>query len=310
VSVPRISAFARLANGTVAPIRTIEGQATKLSRTMHGIAYDDTHDEIVVPVALAGALLVFRGDASGEQPPVRVIQGTRTHIVFPHTVAVDPVNDEIITADPSMRSLFVFDRTANGNVPPKRVIFGPKTGLVDITGVAVDPVRHVIVASSRKGDKGPTGLFVFDRLANGDVPPLRFIGGARSKLAHFRQVAIDPATGNIFLAQQRTRMKPPDAYVLDKPREGADAESGDEGGSLDATGFIAVYGPGDTGDVPPRAIIKGPGIRLSGAGGVAVNPNRGEIYAIGGNGMTTYLLPDFFGDLAGRRAPATAERHR
>lgn len=264
---------------------------------MHGLAYDDVHDEIIVPVALGGALLVFRGDATGETPPVRVIQGTRTRMVRPQTVAVDAKNNEILTADPSMRSVLVFDRRANGNVAPKRVISGPKTGLLDIVGVAVDPVRDVIVASSRKGREGPTGLFVFDRLADGDVPPRAFIGGPNSKLAHFRQVAIDPGTGNIFLAQQNTRMKRPEAYVLDKRRENfKEEDDGEDDGSarLDRMGFIAVYAPDDNGDIPPRAIIKGPGIRFAGAGGVALNPRRGEIIAVGGNGFQTFLLPEAF----------------
>ena len=290
--------FARLANGNVAPKRVIEGQATNLSRTMHGIAYDAIHDEIVIPVALSGAVLVFKADASGEVPPLRAIQGTRTRLVRPHTVAVDPVNNEILTADPSMRAIVVFERMANGNVAPKRVISGPKTGLLDIVGLDVDPIRNVIVASSRKGNGDKVGLFVFDRLANGDVEPKQFIGGPNSKLAHFRQVAIDPATGNIFLAQQNTRMKQMEAYVLDKPREGFKAKDDDDddsdSGHLDTMGFIAVYAPDDNGDVPPRAIIKGPGIRLAGAAGVALNPKKKEIITVGGNGFQTFLLPDFF----------------
>jgi DNA-binding beta-propeller fold protein YncE len=298
VSVPRISVFARSANGNVAPKRVIEGQATNLSRTMHGIAYDAVHDEIAIPVALSGAVLVFKGDASGEVPPLRAIQGTRTRLVRPHTVAVDPVNNEILTADPSMRAIFVFDRTANGNVAPKRAISGEKTGLLDIVGLAVDPARNVIVAASRKGNGEKVGIFVFDRLANGDVAPKQFIGGPESKLAHFRQLAIDPTTGNIFLAQQNTRMKQMEAYVLDKPREGFQAKEEDDddsdSGRLDQMGFIAVYAPDDNGDIPPRGIIKGPGIRLAGAAGVALNPPKKEIIAVGGNGFQTFLLPDFF----------------
>jgi len=298
--VPRISVFARLANGIVAPKRVIEGQATNLSRTMHGIAYDAIHDEIVIPVALSGAVLVFKADASGEVPPLRAIQGTRTRLVRPHTVAVDPVNNEILTADPSMRAIAVFDRMANGNVAAKRVISGPRTGLLDIVGLDVDPIRNVIVAASRKGNGEKVGLFVFDRLANGDVEPKQFIGGPNSKLAHFRQVTIDPGTGNIFLAQQNTRMKQMEAYVLDKPREGFTAKEKDDedddsdSGRLDQMGFIAVYGPDDNGDIPPRAIIKGPGIRLAGAAGVALNPRKNEIITVGGNGFQTFLLPDFF----------------
>ena len=292
--------FARLANGNVAPKRVIEGQATNLSRTMHGIAYDAIHDEIVIPVALSGAVLVFKADATGEVPPLRAIQGTRTRLVRPHTVAVDPVNNEILTADPSMRAVVVFERTASGNVAPKRVISGPKTGLLDIVGLDVDPIRNVIVAASRKGNGDQVGIFVFDRLANGDVAPKQFIGGPNSKLAHFRQVTIDPGTGNIFLAQQNTRMKQMEAYVLEKPREGftakvkSDDDDDSDEGRLDQMGFIAVYAPEDNGDIPPRAIIKGPGIRLAGAAGVALNPKRKEIITVGGNGFQTFLLPDFF----------------
>jgi hypothetical protein len=298
--VPRISVFARVANGNVAPKRVIEGQATNLSRTMHGIAYDGIHDEIVIPVALSGAVLVFKADATGEVPPLRAIQGTRTRLVRPHTVAVDPVNNEILTADPSSRAIFVFDRSASGNVAPKRVISGERTGLLDIVGLDVDPIRNVIVAASRKGNGDKVGIFVFDRLATGDVAPKQFIGGPNSKLAHFRQVAIDPATGNIFLAQQNTRMKQMEAYVLDKPREDFKAKEKDDddddsdSGRLDQMGFIAVYAPDDNGDIPPRAIIKGPGIRLAGAAGVALNPKKKEIITVGGNGFQTFLLPEFF----------------
>src|SRR5438067_10816080 len=185
---------------------------------MHGIAYDAIHDEIVIPVALGGAVLVFRADATGEVPPLRAIQGTRTRLVRPHTVAVDPVNNEILTADPSMRAIVVFDRMANGNVSPKRVISGPKTGLLDIVGLDVDPIRNVIVASSRKGNGDKVGLFVFDRLANGDVEPKRFIGGPDSKVAQFRLVTIVAPTADILLAQQNTRTDQMEADVLQKPR--------------------------------------------------------------------------------------------
>jgi len=199
-----------------------------------------------------------------------------------------------------MRAVVVFERMANGNVSPKRVISGPKTGLLDIVGLDVDPIRNVIVAASRKGNGDKVGIFVFDRLANGDVEPKQFIGGPNSKLAHFRQVTIDPATGNIFLAQQNTRMKQMEAYVLDKPREGFkpkekdDDDDDSDSGRLDQMGFIAVYAPDDNGDIPPRAIIKGPGIRLAGAAGVALNPKKKEIITVGGNGLQTFLLPEFF----------------
>jgi hypothetical protein len=165
VSVPRISGFARLANGNVAPDRIIEGQTTNLSRTMHGLAYDDLHDEIVVPVALSGAVLVFRGGAAGDEAPLRVIQGSKTGMIRPQTVEVDPVNNEIVAADSSSRAILVYDRTANGDVEPKRRIGGDKTLFRDIIGIAVDAKSNLILASTRSTD-GFSGILMFDRMAN------------------------------------------------------------------------------------------------------------------------------------------------
>src|SRR6185503_1491747 len=149
VSVPRISAFSRLANGNVAPDRIIEGQVTSLSRTMHGIAYDAVNDEIIVPVALSGAILVFPGGARGNERPIRVIQGPDTGLIRPHTANVDPVSGEILAGDPSARGVLVFDRLANGNARPKRVIAGPKTQFREIVGVASDTRNNAIVVASK-----------------------------------------------------------------------------------------------------------------------------------------------------------------
>jgi DNA-binding beta-propeller fold protein YncE len=296
VSVPRISAFARLANGNVGPVRVIEGQATKLSRTMHGIAYDSVNDEIVVPVALAGAVLVFKGDARGEEPPARVIQGTRTRLIRPQTVAVDPQHDEILTADPSARSILVFSRKADGDVAPIRTIGGKNTKLVDIVGVAVDPARNLIVASSRTSS-GTTGLFVFNRTDDGDVAPRAVIAGPRTRLAHFRQIAIDSDLGRIYLAEQSQNMARRSAYTMDQIRQDFSAEDEEPRRRNDANvGFIGVWDIGDDGDIPPRAIIKGPSSRLLGPGGVAINPKDFEVYAVdgGSNAVYTFFLPQFF----------------
>ena len=216
MSVPRVSVFARSANGHIAPQRVIEGQGTLLSRTMHGVAYDEINDEMSIPVALGGAVLVFRGGATGEEAPIRVIQGKKTRLIRPQTIAVDPVHDEILAGDTTARAVFVFDRKANGDVAPKRVIYGDKTQLLDVVGVAVDPVRNVIVVATRSATT--IGLFMFDRMANGNATPKTAISGQQTGLAHFRQVAVDPGTGRIFLAQQSMREKQLEPYRNDQPR--------------------------------------------------------------------------------------------
>ena len=52
----------------------------------------------------------------------------------------------------------------------------------------------------------------------------------------------------------------------------------------------------DNGDVPPRGLIQGPLSRLVAPGGVALNPKRGEVYAIDGGSSAyyAYLVPQFF----------------
>lgn len=287
--------FARVANGSMAAERVIEGQGTKLSRTMHGVAYDELHDEIAIPVALGGAILTFRGGADGEEAPLRVIQGSKTRLIRPQTIAVDPVHDEILVGDTTGRSVLVFDRLAQGNVAPKRVIYGDKTKILDIVGVAVDPVRNVIVASSRSANV--IGLVTFNRTDNGNVTPRTVISGPNTGLGHFRQVAVDPGTGRIFIAQQSMREKQLESYRGDKPRTDEERKKAAETSTgRTGPGFIGVWDLDDNGDVPPRALIQGPASRLLSPGGVAINPKGGEVFAVDGGSSAHYgyHVPQFF----------------
>jgi hypothetical protein len=174
VAHPQIAVFARLANGQAAPIRRIEGQTTLLSRTMHGIAYDDVADRIIVPAQFSQAILSFRGEASGEEKPVRVIQGPHTEIRRADRVAVDPIRKEIFVGDGGQ--ILVFPADANGDVAPIRAIRGPDTMLGESGGVpaiAVDPVTRTLIVATR-------GLLIFDSTANGNVKPMRVITGDRA----------------------------------------------------------------------------------------------------------------------------------
>ncbi len=295
MSQPRIAAFARLADGNSGPARIIEGQATKLSRTMHGIAYDTRHDEIVVPVALAAAVLVFRGGATGNEAPVRIIQGPKTKMVRPHTVTVDEQNGEIVVGDRSARAVLFFARDAQGDAAPLRVIQGPKTQLLDIMGIAVDPVRNLLVTSSQSLIGGKTGLFIFDRTAQGDVAPQAIIGGPQTGIIRPWQLQADPDRGRVFVGVVNNHYLPP--YQLEKVRPNlkpdVEIPSPWETGH---TGFIGVWNVTDEGDVPPLYMIKGPASELVHPSGVGFNAKDGEVYATDSvkNALFDYLVPDFF----------------
>ena len=79
---------------------------------MHAIAYDEIHDEIVVPQQFGQAILVFKRRTRGEAPPIRVIQGSKTQLIALDRLAVDPVNDEIYVPEGDKILVFPRPRTA------------------------------------------------------------------------------------------------------------------------------------------------------------------------------------------------------
>jgi len=219
---PQIAAFARLAGENTPPVRALEGQKTLISRTMHGFIYDAPHDEIVVMSALAQAVLTFRGGASGEEPPVRVIQGPHTQIQgTPYganaIVTVDPVNNEIyVPVVPNM--ILVFDRSANGDAAPKRILKGGPIDASGQTGVGVDPVHNLLLVNARGA------MYIFDRTASGDDKPKAVIRGPKSGM------------GNVHEFQVTSK-----GWLI--------AGGGDFAGG---TGFVGAWSINDNGDVAPH----------------------------------------------------------
>ena len=118
---------------------------------MHGLSYDEIHDEFTVPQQFAQAILTFAGGAEGETAPLRVIQGSNTRLEAPDRVAVDAVNNEIYV--PEGNKILVYDRMANGNVAPKRAIEGPDAGL-GMDAVAIDPINNFLLVAAGGGGGG------------------------------------------------------------------------------------------------------------------------------------------------------------
>jgi len=203
VNHPQIAAFARLARENTPYLRSIEGQKSLLGRTMHDLAYDPIHDEIVVTSPLAQAILTFRGGANGQEAPIRVIQGPRTGIMgvgATGKVSIDPHNNEIILATPK-QEIRVFAREANGDVAPIRILSGPDTRLNlgrQTTGggntpaIRIDPIHNLLIVpiagqgddarpinfNEGDGEWGRGGqVLIFDRTARGNTKPRAVIRG-------------------------------------------------------------------------------------------------------------------------------------
>jgi len=262
VTHPQIAAFAREAKENEPPVRTIEGQKTLISRTMHGFSYDPIHDEIVVNSPLTQAILMFR-----------VIQGPKTRILGMgyaalSTVTADPAHDEIFlpvgsggyrgagTGGPE--GVLVFDRTASGDVAPKRILAGPDTQIKSSTPqVAVDPIHNLLVVKSN-------GLLIFDRNASGNTKPLRVIRGPKTGGFGGGQITVYAEKGLILT------------------------------NSMDGW---AVWSINDDGDVAPRWRI--PVRQITGGGqnsGIAVIPKHKEIMIASAlqNRVLTFYFPEMF----------------
>ena len=132
---------------------------------------------------------------------------------------------------------------------------------------------------------------MFDAAAHGDVPPLRDIAGAATKLAKVWAVAVD-ANGReyvscgrsvrIFAADANGNVPP--VASIEGPLTGLGSDRGLYVDSAGATYVVAdnpprleVFAPGATGNVAPSAVIEGSNTRLKSPDAVTVGPD-GTIY--------------------------------
>jgi DNA-binding beta-propeller fold protein YncE len=146
---PSLRIFRADANGDAAPIRTIEGDRTRLNWPM-GLALDPTRGEMVVANNGDNSVLFFKREATGNAAPSRVLQGDRTGIVGPMNVAVDTKNHELWVSNYGDHTALVFALDASGNVAPKRIIRNapagaPTTGFGNPGAVTYDSKRGEII---------------------------------------------------------------------------------------------------------------------------------------------------------------------
>lgn len=250
---------------------------------MHALAYDEIHDEIVAPQPHSHAVLTFRGGASGEEPPIRVIQGPLTLLGISETdqLAIDPINNEIYV--PQGDTILVFPREANGNVAPIRVLKGPDA-LRRAAAVAIDPVHNLLVVTGTPAAGGPGGVMIFDRTAQGNTKPRGMIRGPKTELGGGGRIYVYPPRGLML--------------VVASVGSGVTRQAGEFRGAEMANnrGFVGVWSIDDRGDVPPRWMIGGPNGILVQIRGVALDPKHKSVIISDKrlNALLTYSFPEIF----------------
>lgn len=212
---PAVVVYRKMASGTEAPIRILEGDDTQLEDP-HGIAVDTKNNLLFVSNhghrvnygpsvspqgsaweefirrnvfralprrAIPGSgrfeppsITVYAREASGNTKPLRIIEGPRTQLNWPAHLAVDQERGELFVANDADDSILVFGIFDSGDVAPRRVIKGPRTGIKNPTGVALD-LKNGELWVANFGNHTAT---VYPISANGDVRPLRTIRGGPS----------------------------------------------------------------------------------------------------------------------------------
>jgi hypothetical protein len=239
---------------------------------MHDIRYDQVHDEFFVVNPFADAILTFRGGTSGQEGPIRIIQGPNAKIGGSR-LDVDPIHNEIFVPDGTR--IRVYPREANGNVAPIRIIEGPDTQLTRAESLSVDPINNVLVVGFNKQGRDPDGaILIFNRTDNGNVKPKAVIRGPRSGIIRINQMAVNPAKKLIVATMPGhiEQMEPEDA-------------------------FLGIWTYDDNGDVAPKwKIPVGSRTTLKKPFGVVLNPKNKEVIIsdMRLNGVLTFSVPEIF----------------
>jgi DNA-binding beta-propeller fold protein YncE len=223
-----MTVFNRSAKGNVAPNRKL-----KTPGTTFAIVGDEEEQELLMTVQDSDAVVTFKKASSGQEPPVRLLQGNKTQMADPHGIALDPKTGLIyvtnwgtyktrrnpeagesnprsggkpnwplgieytITGSAEFRlpSITVYRKDANGDTPPLRTIQGPKTLMNWPTAIAVHPDRGEIFVANDTSDT----ITVYRADASGDAAPIRVIKGTKSMVKNPTGVAVDVKNNELWV---------------------------------------------------------------------------------------------------------------
>lgn len=246
--------------GNVAPSREIH--------TPHGtfgITVDEAAQEVFLSVQHDSAIVVYRKGASGEDAPLRMLQGNRTRLADPHGIALDTKRGV----------MFV---TNHGSTHDSSV------GSADYLSAAEKAERAKLVnwpldrdfAVPGSGRTLPPTITVYAKNANGDAAPLRVIQGPRTGLNWPTGIAVDPERGDVYVTN-------------------------------DTTDAILVFDAEASGDVAPKRILKGAKTGLKNPTGLALDFQHNELWVanFGDHTATAYRM-DARGDAAPLRTVRAA----
>ena len=204
-----ISVYPRAVNGTVPPTRVI----TDGLIGPHEVTINSKTRELIVADNLAFSVSFY--DANVTSPTFgalkRKIAGPSTGLANPLGVTVDNDNQELFvsnddhTATQFSITVYKLDDpllAGSGTIDlaPVRRIAGDQTKLSSPAGIAVDPIGNQIFVANYDTAFHHPSIAVYQRAANGNVPPLRRIDGPTTGLNQPQGVFFDMLNNRIYVA--------------------------------------------------------------------------------------------------------------
>ncbi len=281
------------------PIRVIRDPYPSFS----AVGVDMERGEVIAGDENLFQILVY--DRLSDTPPTaafteprRVIAGDQTAIEFVCGLHVDPETGDIYAIDAdTAATLQVFTRDQEGNVPPARQLH---TGSeVRGRGLAVDSVNNELFVTSQHN----AAVVVFRKYAEGEEPPLRLIQGDKTELGNPHGIAVDTVNDLIYVTNHGQAASRPiegnDPATRPRPNMPLGRRVAVPGTGRFFAPSITVYDRTASGDTPPLRKIEGPRTGLNWPAGIAVDPNRGELFIANDTGNAVLVFSaDASGDVA------------
>ncbi|HXG25168.1 MAG TPA: hypothetical protein VNJ09_11475 [Chthonomonadales bacterium] len=203
--VDRMVVFSREQKGNVPPMRELHTP----HRTF-GIAVDEENEELYLTVQHPPQVVVYKKTASGEDKPIRVLEGEDTQLEDAHGIALDLRNQLMYVSNHGSRSnrdvpgsgsfeppsITVYPLKASGNHRPVRIIEGPKTQLNWPAQIYLDQERQELFVANDTGDS----ILVFRATEHGDVAPIRILKGPKTGLQNPTGVFVDEKNNELVVA--------------------------------------------------------------------------------------------------------------
>jgi 6-phosphogluconolactonase (cycloisomerase 2 family) len=197
--------FSHNAEGNVAPVRVL-----KTPHRGYAIAVNEEKEELYLTVEYPPKVLVYKKTASGDDKPLRMLEGDHTGLEAIHGIALDVKNNVMFvnnwgnasnfkvagTGKFNPPSIKVYALGASGDTAALRAIQGPKTQLNWPGSMSLDAESGELYVANDVNNS----IIVFNTTDQGDVAPKRVIRGKKTGLKNPTGIFVDKKHGELWVS--------------------------------------------------------------------------------------------------------------